>query len=42
MICGIVICSILCSGYVYAFPCFLDSVLITSAADKILGNVKEL
>ena len=42
MIGRIIICSILCSGYVNAFPSFLNAVLITCAADKIFGYVEEL
>ncbi len=42
MICRIVVSSILGSAYVNAFPCFLDTVLITLITDLIFRYFEEL
>ena len=42
MVGRIIICSILCTGNVNAFPCFLDAVFITCTADKVFRYAQEL
>ena len=42
IVCGVVVSTVLCSAYVYAFPCLSNSELDSFISDIFLRNLKDL